>query len=51
MYAAQEGHIDIFELLINIGADVKAMDDTGKFFILLCRDNLFLTLYENILTT
>ncbi len=49
--AALYGHHDIVEFLVNKGADVNVKSDTGKFFIFLCRDNFFLTFYENRLTT
>ena len=49
MAAARGGNLDIVKLFLNKGADVKAKDDGGKLFIQLCRANLFLTYYENIL--
>ena len=33
IYAAEEGHLDIVEFLLNKGADVNAKDDDGKFLI------------------
>ena len=33
MFAAQYGHLDIVEFLLNKGADVKAKNDDGKFLI------------------
>ena len=43
MVAAEGGNLDIVELLLNKGADVKVKSNYGKFLILLCRDNSFLT--------
>ncbi len=34
MAAAREGNLDIVQLFLNKGADVKAKIDTGKFLIL-----------------
>ena len=51
MRAVEEGHLDTAELLIKKGADVNVKNSFGKFFILLCKANLFLFFYENILTT
>ncbi len=34
MYAAQGGHLEIVEFLLNKGADIKAKDKYGKFLIL-----------------
>ena len=34
MYAAQKGHLDIVEFLLNNEADVDAKDNYGKFIIL-----------------
>ena len=53
MCAAGYGHLDIVEFLLNNGGDIKAKDKYGKFlilFLLLCRDNLFLTFDKNIIT-
>ena len=48
--AALNGHIDIVEFLVSHGADVNDKSITGKFLILSCRDNLFLTFDKNIYT-
>ncbi len=53
MLAARYGHLEIVEFLLNNGTDIKAKDKYGKFlilFLLLCRDNLFLTFDKNIIT-
>ena len=44
MYAAVGGNLDIVELFLNKGANVKAKDDDGKFLIIVlyCRDTSFL---------
>ena len=34
MTAAQGGHLEIVEFLLNKGADIKAKDKYGKFLIL-----------------
>ncbi len=34
MYAAQGGHLEIVEFLLNKGADVRAKEDDGEFLIL-----------------
>ncbi len=31
MYAAEGGHLDILEFLLNNGADIKDTDNDGKF--------------------
>ena len=43
MFAARYGHLDTVEFIVNNGADENVKDNDGKFFILLCRDNSFLT--------
>ncbi len=52
IYAAEEGHLDIVEFLLNKGADVNAKDDDGKFliFYLLVIDNFFLIFNRCIIT-
>ncbi len=34
MYAAEKGHLDIVEFLLNNGGDIKAKDKYGKFLVL-----------------